>query len=254
MRIANFKTRMLSGDLLAGTFIKTPSIEVIEVLAQSELDFVCLDAEHAPFDRARLDLCLAMARALDFPVLVRPGSASAENILQALDSGAIGIVAPHVYNVEKARAAAKAGHYGLGGRGYAGSSRWAGYATRPMQEVLAQDKETIIIAQIEEPEGVDAAADIAAVPGIDGLFLGPADLSVGYGQTAVGGPQLDAAFATVGAAAQKHGKAYMTFVGSAQDAAALTDHGLTMFFIASEQSWMRTEATRQAKGIHGLSS
>ena len=85
---------MLSGDLLAGTFVKTPHHVLIEVLAQSELDFLCLDAEHAPFDRSSLDACLAVAVALDFPILIRVGDNSPREILQALDYGTVGIVVP----------------------------------------------------------------------------------------------------------------------------------------------------------------
>ena len=71
MRIENFKSRMANRDMMAGTFLKTPAYELVEVLATSELDFICIDMEHSPFDRARTDACLAVARALDFPVLVR---------------------------------------------------------------------------------------------------------------------------------------------------------------------------------------
>jgi len=69
--ISGFKEKMLSGQILAGTFLKTPNYILVEVLAQSKLDFICIDAEHAPFDRAALDQCLAISRALDFPVFVR---------------------------------------------------------------------------------------------------------------------------------------------------------------------------------------
>ncbi|MEM6276555.1 MAG: aldolase/citrate lyase family protein [Pseudomonadota bacterium] len=252
MAIKDFKTRMLAGEMLAGTFLKTPAYELIEVLAGSGLDFLCLDAEHAPFDRARMDMCLAMGRALDFPLLVRPGSATAPDILQALDAGAAGIVAPHVDSVEKAAALTKAGHFGLGGRGYAGSTRWAGFATRKMPEILDRSSETALIAQIEEPAGVEAADAIAATDGIDGLFLGPADLSVGYGKRDQSSDELLAAFATCGTAAKTHGKAFMTFVGNATQAESLAHHGLTMFFIASEHSWMRAGAAAEAMGIHNI--
>ena len=248
----DFKAKMLSGAPLAGTFLKTPAYELIEVLAQSDLDFLCLDAEHAPFDRARLDTCLAVARALDFPVLVRPASASAENVLQALDSGAVGIVAPHCYSAEKAADVARLGHFGRGGRGYAGSTRWAGFATRAMADVLGQDSETVMIAQIEEPEGLDDVNAIAALPGIDGIFIGPADLSVGFGKTDQSSPELMAAFETCGAAAKAHGKTYMTFVGNAAGAEKVRQYGVSMFFIASEHSWMRAGANADAKGIHAL--
>lgn len=253
MAIADFRSRMLAGDYLAGTFLKTPAYELIEVLAQSSLDFLCLDAEHSAFDRARMDACLALSRALDFPVLVRVGAASPENILQALDSGAVGVVCPHVDTAEKAADIARWSRFGHGGRGYAGSSRWAAFATRKMPDLLAQSQaETVVIAQIEEPEGVDAAAAIAATDGVDGLFLGPADLSVGYGKSDQTSPELMSAFASVGAAAKDAGKAYMTFVPNADAAAKLTQYGLTMFFIASEHSWMRNGATADANGIHGL--
>ena len=154
---------MLSRDLLAGTFVKTPHHVLIEVLAQTELDFLCLDAEHAPFDRSSLDACLAVATALDFPIVIRVGNNSPREILQALDYGAVGIVAPHIDTAEKAEDLARAARFGLNGRGYAGSSRWAGYATQKMSDLLAKSKEeTVVIAQIEEPRGVEEAEAIAA--------------------------------------------------------------------------------------------
>ena len=75
--LSGFKQKMLSGEILAGTFLKTPNYILVEVLAQSKLDFICLDADHSPFDRAALDQCLSISRALDFPVLVRVGEGSA---------------------------------------------------------------------------------------------------------------------------------------------------------------------------------
>ncbi|MEO1703759.1 MAG: aldolase, partial [Pseudomonadota bacterium] len=80
----------------------------------------------------------------------------------------------------------------------------------------------------------------------------PVDLSVGYGHDHQTSDELQAAFATCGAAAKAHGKAYMTFVGNAVQAESLTHHGLTMFFIASEHSWMRAGAAAEAMGIHEL--
>ena len=252
MRTAELKGRMAAGEMLSGTFVKTPDISVIEVLAQSGLDFLCLDAEHSPFGRGEMDRCLAMARALDMPTLVRVPSGAPEAILAALDSGAVGVVVPHVDSVAKARTVARAAHFGRGGRGYAGSTRWAGFATRAMGDVLAQDDQTIVIAQIEEPEGVDAVAEIAAVEGIDALFAGPADLSVGYGETVVGSEALTRALATIGAAAQAAGKAYVSWVPDAAKAAEWAAHGMTVFFLASEHTWMRNGAAEAARGIRAI--
>jgi len=253
MGFADFKKRMLAGELMAGTFVKTPGYEVIEVLHKSGLDFLCIDAEHSAFDRGRMDACLAMARALDFPTVVRVPSGAPENILQAMDSGAAGIVVPHVATVEIAQNIAKAAHFGHGGRGYAGSTRWAGFATRGMDDVLAQDSETIVIAQIEEPEAVDDVEAIAAVDGIDGLFVGPADLTVAYGADAAAAEKLEAALAKVGAACQNNGKAFMSFIPDASKAEAWRKYGMTMFYIASEHGFMLSSARQAASGIHDLS-
>jgi len=111
---------------------------------------------------------------------------------------------------------AKWSRFGHGGRGYAGSSRWAGFATRKAEDILAQSQsETVVIAQIEEPEGVDAADDIAAVPGVDGLFVGPADLAVCYGTTDQSSTVVRNAIKTVGSATQQKSIACATFVPNA---------------------------------------
>jgi len=103
MSQSTFRSRMLSGEILAGTFIKTPAHDIVEVLSRSGMDFLALDAEHAAFDRARMDACLAVAMALDFPVLVRVPAATPQEILMALDAGATGIIVPHVDSVAKAQ-------------------------------------------------------------------------------------------------------------------------------------------------------
>lgn len=249
---AEFRTTMLSGRPLAGTFVRTPSHLVIETLALSGLDFACLDTEHAPFDRAGLDACLAVARALDFPVLVRVPSAAPQPILQALDAGAVGIVVPHVDSPGIAADAARAAHFGAGGRSFAGFTRWAGTGKRTMAEVLAQDAETAVIVQIEEPAGVAAAEAIAATGGVDGVFLGPADLSVAMGKTDMSSPELEEAAATVGAAARAAGKAYLGYVSSADQAAAWHGHGMSVFFVGTEHDWISAGATAAAGAIHAL--
>jgi len=252
MRTAGLRARILGRERLASTFVKTADVTVIEVLATSGLDFVVLDGEHSAFDRGRLDACLAVARALDFPALVRISSGSAENILMALDAGAVGVVVPHVDNVETAQAIAKAAHFGRGGRGFAGSTRWAGFATRPMADVLAQDDQTIVMAQIEEPEGVEACEEIAAIEGIDALFAGPADLTVGYGHRDQDNPDLPKALARVGAACSEAGKGCVSWVPNAQVAEQWSSFGMTAFVVASEHTWMRQGAADAAKDIHGI--
>ncbi len=246
----SLRARMLRGDILSGTFVKTPSHDIVEIMALAGLDYITIDTEHAPFDRKSLDACLAVARALDFPVLVRVPSGDRQEILKVLDSGATGVVVPHVDSVQKAQEAARWSRFGHGGRGYAGSTRWAGFATRKMPEVLAQsDAETVVVVQIEEPEAVDACEQIAAVPGVDGLFVGPADLAVCYGVTDITDRSVRSAIESVGNACKKHNKTCITFAPDTSSAKQLHDLGVTMFHIASEHGFAMAGARQVAESL-----
>ncbi len=180
--IADFRQRLLRGDPLIATWAKTPSHIVADVLGLTALDCICLDAEHAPFDRIAIDASISALRAAGMPSLVRIPHVAEEHVLNALDCGATGIVAPHVKTPASAEALVKMCRYQSGGRGYAGSSRSAGYTTSPMTENLRRgNEETTIIAQIEDLDAVDAINDIAAVDGVDCLFIGRIDLTVALG-------------------------------------------------------------------------
>jgi len=250
-RISTFRQRVIGQETLAGTFLKTPHYNLVEVFAQSGFDFLCLDAEHAPFDRAVIDQCLAVACALDFPVLIRVGDHSARAILWALDCGAVGVVVPHVDSVQVAQDVAKSARFGLGGRGYAGSSRWGEFATKSMPDLLEKSqRETVVIAQIEEPYAVPLASEIAAIDGIDALFSGPADLSVGMGYDHQNSPELHAALKSIGDAAKAYGKGYASFVPNAQVGRDWAEkYGVTMFYVGSEHGFMRSAANAIADAL-----
>ena len=243
------RARILRREMLSGTFVKTPSHEIIEVLAQSGMDFLCMDCEHAPVDRRGMDTCLALGRALGVPMLVRVPEFTPGNVLMALDSGATGVVVPHVDSAEKAAAVAKSAHFGHGGRGFAGSTRWAGMGSRSMGEVLAMDDETVVLAQIEEPEGVQALDAIASTDGIDGLFVGPADMGVSLGVNDAAHPDVRAVMKQVGDAAARHGKAGVTFVPSTATVPEISELGISMFFVGSEHSIMLGAAKQVASDI-----
>lgn len=243
------RARILRREILSGTFVKTPAYEIMEVLAQSGLDFICIDCEHAPNDRRGMDASLAMAKALGLPALVRVSEFTPGNVLTALDSGAVGVVIPHVDSAEKAAAVAKSAHFGHGGRGFAGSTRWAGQGANPMKDVLAMDDETVVLAQIEEPEGVAALNPIAATDGIDGLFVGPADMSVSLGVNDPAHPEVRDIMRQTAEAAHAHGKAAVTFAPDSSSAATLKALGISMFFIGSEHTFMLNTARKVAADI-----
>jgi staphyloferrin B biosynthesis citrate synthase len=240
----NFKERLTRGEVLLGTFLKTPHAHVVEVLATAGLDCLCLDAEHAPFDRRDLDMCILAARAGSFPILVRIAHASDEQILNALDCGADGVVVPHVKTAERARALAKSSHYGPGGRGYAGSSRAAAYGLTPMSAHQAGSAaRTVVIAQIEDSEALDEIDAIAAVDGIDALFVGRIDLTVALGCDNPDDPKVVAAVELIVAACVKAGRLVGMFLPRASDVGHWREKGVTFFLLGSDHSFMRAGAS-----------
>ena len=243
LRTPSFKARLAAGETIIGTFVKTPSPIVVEVLGLTGLDCVCLDAEHAPFDRGTLDQCLLAARAAAMDVLVRVPAAQPEHLLNALDCGATGVLVPHVRSAAEARACVQASHYGPGGRGYAGSSRAARYATTPMTDYMVESAaRTVVVAQVEDPEAVDDIDAIAAVEGLDALFIGRVDLTVGYGATSLDDARVVAAVERVCDAGMRAGKPVGMYLPRVSDVAHWRTRGATLFLLGSDHAFLRSGA------------
>lgn len=238
-----FRERLRRGDRLLGTFVKTPHPAVIEVLSHAPLDCLCIDAEHAPFDRKDLDMAILAARAQGMPALVRPASAKPTDILSVLDLGATGVILPHIITPAGARSASAACRYGPGGRGYAGSPRSAGYGTRSMAQIISQaNAEVTVVAQIEDAEALACIDEIAAEDGIDALFIGRMDLTVSLGATAPGDPVVIEAVQRICSAARRHGRRVGMFTPTIDEAREWFGSGATLFLLGSDQQWLLQEA------------
>jgi 2-keto-3-deoxy-L-rhamnonate aldolase RhmA len=232
-----FRQRLAAGALTVGSFVKTPHPHVVEVLGLTGLDCVVLDAEHAPFDRAAIDLCTLAARATGMPVLVRPAHSAPETILQALDGGADGVLLPHVRSVADAELMVRLCRYGPGGRGYAGSTRAADYTTRGMARHLATSN-PVIVLQIEDADALEAIEAIAAVPGVDALFIGRADLTVSLGAASPDDPQVVAAVERICAAGRAAGRTIGMFLPRVADVAHWQSRGASLFLLQSDQEFL----------------
>ena len=234
----SFAERLRARELVSATWVKTPHPHVVEVLALSPLDLIVLDAEHAPFDRAALDACVLAARAGNKPVLVRPASADAAQLLQALDAGADGVIVPHVRTASEAAAVVAACHYGPGGRGFAGSTRAAGYTTLGMARHRAAAKQVLVVAQIEDAEALDEIDAIAATPELDALFIGRADLTVSLGAETPDDDVVVQAVSRICVAGRAAGVATGMFLGRTDDVAAWRAAGASLFVLQSDQEFL----------------
>ncbi|MGI9233017.1 MAG: HpcH/HpaI aldolase family protein [Woeseiaceae bacterium] len=244
-----FRSRLAGGDLLIGTFVKTPSPIVAEVLSLSELDVFCIDTEHAPFGRLEVDLCVSAFCAADRPSLVRIADDSPTEIRNALDSGATGILVPHVTSAEQAEAVVQAAHFGEGGRGFAGSSRAAEYTTKSMADHIADSRDrTTIIVQIEDIAALEHVAQIAAVKGIDALFIGRFDLAVAM-QKSASDAEVIATVGDICAAGQSVGTAVGMFTSDLDEIADWRDAGASLFLLSSDQSMILSSANALAQAI-----
>lgn len=226
-----------------GVFVKIPDISIIETLAESHIDFIVLDEEHAPFDRRLLDTLLFAARSLGLPALVRVRDSRASTILAALDGGAAGILLPHIDSVECARRAANACRYRTG-RGYSGAVRSTRNRGDLSSAIEAVDSEITVVAQIEDAPAVDLSAEIAACSGIDALFIGRGDLAVSLGAARSDAPEVWAAAETIADGAARHGKTVWAFAADWQEADRLVDLGARVIILGSDQSHLKAAASR----------
>jgi 2-keto-3-deoxy-L-rhamnonate aldolase RhmA len=238
-----FRERFIRREFLFGTFLKTPTSHAAEILGLAGFDFVTADAEHAALDRQAVELMILASRASGAAALVRVLNSDPSSILSALDCGATGLVIPHVSSAAKAREVSASARYRHGRRGYSSSPRSAAYGAKTMWKYIDEaDAQTVVIAQIEDPEALDEVDAIAAVDGIDGLFIGRGDLTAAYGAPSNDAPVVRDAVARVSKAAGEAGKPVAVFAGTAAEAAWLKDYGATTFFIGSDQSFLRRSA------------
>lgn len=168
-----------------GTWVKLPIMEGIELVALAGFDFVVIDLEHSPMNLETAYRLIGTANHLGVAPIVRIPTLEAGIVQRILDSGAEGVMLPHVDSVEQAKAAVQAVRFPpLGARGVGATSRAGAWGAIPRAEYLRYgQEEVVLIAQIESAAAAAAAGAIAAVDGVDALLIGAADLSTSEGTT-----------------------------------------------------------------------
>ena len=222
---------------------------ICEVLGRSDLDVVCLDAEHAPFDRKDINDCVLALKNVGKPSLVRIPANRSEHILNALDCGATGILVPHVITGDDASVLAANAHFGTG-RGYAGSTRAAGYGARKMAEHKAASAEnTVGVAQIEDADALEHLDDLFAVEAIDSFFIGRADLSVSLGAEGPNDPIVIEAVETICAKGEEAGATIGMFTANLDEIPKWRAAGTSLFLLGSDHGFMLSGAASRTKTV-----
>lgn len=187
-----------------GTFLSIGSPEITEIAAQFPFSWLMLDMEHGGFSIESLTQHLRILAPTDIVSIVRVPSADASLIGKVLDAGADGIMVPHVVSAAYLENVKKLMYYlPDGNRGFSSSVRQFAYGTQ-VPEDIANDEKPLLFAQIEDVAAVVNAEEIAAVKGVDVLFVGPADLRMSIKHQAIHGIDYEMSLTAVSSAAAKH--------------------------------------------------
>lgn len=176
-----FRRRLLAGEALHGLWLSLSSPVSSEALSLVGFDWLLFDTEHAAVDLAGVQPLLQAAAAGASAAVLRPAWNDKVLIKRALDMGAQTLLIPFVETPEEAAAAVAATRYPPGGvRGVAGGTRASRFGLTSDYFQIA-DQEICVLVQLETTAALSRLEDIAAVPGVDGIFIGPSDLSASMG-------------------------------------------------------------------------
>jgi 2-keto-3-deoxy-L-rhamnonate aldolase RhmA len=236
---------LAEGRVLIGTWInlvRNPA--VLPLLQGAGLDYVRLDMEHSsPSIETVADMAL-LARALQFPMIVRPPAGNREWITRLLDVGVWGLHVPQVDTAEIAASVVAAARYApLGMRGMSGNGPHNDY--RPGTPLALLDEQTHITVMLESPQAFAEIDDILDVPGIDAVTLGPTDLAqeLGVLGTAEQARVIDEYRMRMIQAAQRHGKSVSMLCANVADARRWIDAGVSMIVLSSDVAMLQRAAS-----------
>jgi 2-keto-3-deoxy-L-rhamnonate aldolase RhmA len=225
----SLRERLASEAKFIVTFCIVPHGDVVELIGLAGFDGVILDMEHGPLSIDSLPGLIRAAHAASIFALVRVPDASPSQIGSALDAGADGIIVPQIGSAEAARSVAEASRFAPSGK--RGANPWvraAGFSGRPSWFAEANER-VVVLVMIEGREGVEAAEEIIETPGLDGVFLGPVDLSHAVGVPGqIDHPDVVAKIREVVELARRHGKTTAVFAPTPQGARAWLSSGVKM--------------------------
>jgi 2-keto-3-deoxy-L-rhamnonate aldolase RhmA len=233
------KARLAAGETLFGSFLTLGSPLAAEALGLAGFDWLLVDLEHGGGDESQLLGQLLGAGASGAHALVRVESQVRGRTARALDIGVEGVMCPQVNSAAEAEEWVRALHYGpAGNRGVALFHRGARFGTDPDAIAHAAGR-TLGIAQIESPEAVEDVEAIAAVEGVDVLFVGPSDLTYAMGRfRAFEDPEFRSAIERVVAAAEGAGKTAGIFLASVEEVPRAVADGFRMIGVGSDGGYM----------------
>jgi 4-hydroxy-2-oxoheptanedioate aldolase len=243
----DLRRRVLAGEPTLGLWLNFALVTAAEIVARAGYDWVVVDLEHGLGTESAVLAQLAAIQATPTAGLVRVVSSERMRVARPLDLGADGLMIPRLETVAEVRETVSWMRYPPAGiRGVAIGTRGAGYQTVAHADLRLLNERILGVFQVESPTAVDAADDLAAIDGVDVLFVGPADLSHSMGiPGSFADPRFTAALDRVVAAARAHGKAAGILLRDASEVAAYRAQGFGFIGIGSDSGLLMTGARGQ---------
>ncbi len=256
--INSFASGLRSGKTAYAAWVGMTEPMAAEALAREGYDCVILDVQHGLHDVGSILAGIGGAAVAAKPALVRIGVEEFPNASRYLDSGAAGVIAPMVNTIEDAKRFANFMKYPpLGERSW-GPHRALGLTGLAPQDYLQKaNGQTLAIAMIETREAIAILDDILAIPGIDGVFVGPSDLSIALTKGATVDafhPEVDSALKHVSARAKAHNKIASAFCMTGARAGQLATWGYQLLSIGTDQIFMRMAGKAELDTARGVAS
>ncbi len=252
----NLKKRLQQGEVLNGCWLNLGSALTAEIVGSAGFDWVLIDLEHGAGNEKDVLSQLQALESSNTAAIVRIESGARQRIHRVLDVGAEGVMCPHINNAEEAKAVADGLRYPPhGSRGVAKMVRATDFGNN-FAEYYANANDTIIgIVQIETPEALNHLDDIAAIDGIDVLFIGPADLTMALGIFGQFDHPLfvDAVQRTV-AAAQKAGKTTGILLTNPDDYQTFYNLGIRMMACGADATFVAEGSCNMAAKLNAKRS
>lgn len=246
MRPNPVRDKLAAGEVVVTAWISSGDPYTAEVLAHSGFDAVTIDLQHGMCGVTEAIRCLQAVSGSGAVPLVRCRSLDAADIGHLLDAGAYGVICPSIDSAADAAAFVAACRYPPRGRRSFGPARGlvyggADYATHADDTVLA-------IGMIESAAAVARLADILAVPGLDAVYVGPADLSIDCGYPPLTGttsPPLAVAMRRIADAAAAAGVPCGAFALTAEQGREFASWGYRLITAGNDMGMLRAEAARR---------
>ena len=236
----NLRARLRAGETLYGVFLNLGSPLAAELCARGGCDWLIIDLEHGTAGESDLLEHLYAVSATDTAAIVRPASGERLRIGRALDFGAEGIMVPRIDTAEQAREAVSFLRWPPdGARGLALLTRGAELGEVGHGSISALNQRVIGVIQVESPQAVDSAEEIAAIDGVDVLFVGPTDLSHSMGIPGqFDDPVFIDALRRVVAATEAHGKTAGILLRNAASVGEYRDLGFRFIGLGSDGAFV----------------